>query len=117
MKDVLKRLNSEVGVKGSMILTQDGIVIASDLGTGLQEERLAAISSSAIKGINAAIEPVEREGFHRFSFISAHGKMVILRTGDAYLVVVLEPSIKLDVTLIAIVSAARKVSNLGQIRI
>lgn len=117
MKDVLKRLNSEVGVKGSMVLTQDGIVIASELGTGLQEEVVAAISSSAIMGINNALQPVAAAGFQRFSFTSSHGKMVILRTGDAFLVVVLEPSIKLDVTMMSIVSAARKLKNLGQIQI
>ena len=117
MKDVLRRLNSEVGVKGSMLLTPDGIVIASELGMGLQEEVVAAISSSAIMGIGGALQQIGGDGFTRFSFTASHGKMVILRTGDAYLVAVLEPSINLDVTMISIVSAARKLKNLGQIQI
>ncbi|MHC5078874.1 MAG: roadblock/LC7 domain-containing protein, partial [Planctomycetota bacterium] len=46
MLEILRRLNTGVGVRGSMIVTSEGIVVAADLGGELEEERVAAMASS-----------------------------------------------------------------------
>jgi predicted regulator of Ras-like GTPase activity (Roadblock/LC7/MglB family) len=41
--------------------------------------------------------------------------MIFIETGDAYLVVVLDKHINVDLTMIAVASAARKIRNLGSL--
>lgn len=115
MKKVLTELNQEVGVRGSMVVTQDGIVVAADLGVGLQEDLVAAIASSAIQQIKQAVAGVGHEGFTRLILNSAHGKLVFFDIGVAYLVVVLDKRLNMDLTLIAISGSAYRIRNLSKL--
>jgi len=45
MKDVLVNLNKEVGVKGSMIVTRDGVVVAQEILPPLNGDMVAAIDT------------------------------------------------------------------------
>ena len=115
MREVLLDLNKEVGVKGSMILTRDGVVVASEIAPPLVSDQVAAIASSSIKRINASLREIEAKDFMRFMFSSTYGKMIFTETGDAYLVVVLDKHINIDFTMLAVTSAARKIRNLGSL--
>ena len=42
----LERMQDSVGVRGSMVVTGDGLVMASLLGHDLEEDRVAAMASS-----------------------------------------------------------------------
>jgi predicted regulator of Ras-like GTPase activity (Roadblock/LC7/MglB family) len=116
MLDVLRQLNREVGVKGSIILTRDGIVVASELGHGLQQETVAAIASAVVQSFNRTLLALQETPFSKFIFTAAHGRMVFVATGEAYLAVVLDKDIKIDVTMLSIEGAARRINNLTRIR-
>jgi len=113
MKQVLTDLNKEIGVKGSMILTRDGVVVASEIPPPLNGDQVAAIASSTIQRVNVSLRDIGARDFSRFLFNSTYGKMVFTETGDAYLVVVLDKHINIDFTMLAVMSAARKIKNLG----
>ncbi len=113
MRDVLLKLNQEVGVKGSLILTRDGVVVASEVASPLNGDQVAAIASDSIRRVNTALREVEAKEFSRFIFNSTYGKMIFLDTGDAYLVVVLDKHINVDFTMMAVDSAAHKIRSLG----
>jgi hypothetical protein len=113
MKQVLMDLNKEVGVKGSMILTRDGVVVASEILPPLNGDQVAAIASNTIQRVNVSLRDIGAHDFLRFLFNSTYGKMIFTETGDAYLVVVLEKHINIDFTMLAVASAARKIKNLG----
>ena len=117
MKDILSQLNQEVGVKGSLVVTQDGMVVASVLSVGLQEEMVAAIASSTILNIRAALAKVGATAFERMVLVSTYGKMIFVDAGIAYLVVVCDKKINLDITVVAVMGAAYRIRNLGQIRV
>lgn len=114
MKEILAELNKEVGVRGSLIVTYDGIVVASDLGTGLQQDVVGAIASSAIQTIRKALGAIGQSGFTRFILNASHGKMVFNDLRIAYLVAVLDKRINLDLTLISIDGAAYRIRNKAQ---
>jgi predicted regulator of Ras-like GTPase activity (Roadblock/LC7/MglB family) len=117
MREVLQELNREVGVTGSMVLTRDGIMVASELGAGLQHDTVAAIASSVVQSFNKILDPLKQAPFFKFVFTTAHGKMVFVATGEAYLVVVLNKDIKIDVSMLSIEGAARRIRNLTEIRL
>jgi predicted regulator of Ras-like GTPase activity (Roadblock/LC7/MglB family) len=115
MLQVLESLNQEVGVKGSMVVTQDGMVVASRLGGGLVEDLVAAMASSTILSFKRAISAFGTGDFSTLLVTASYGKMVFVELGNAYLVVVLNRRINLDVTLIAILGAAHKLRNISRL--
>lgn len=117
MRDVLRELNQEVGIKGSILLTQDGIVAAAELGPGLEHDTVAAITSAAVKAFHQALSPLGEAPFSKFVLTASYGKMVFLAAGEAYLVAVLDKDIKIDVSMLAIEGAARRIRSLTEIRL
>ncbi len=115
MREVLLNLNKELGVKGSMVVTRDGVVVAAEIPPPLNSDQVAAIASNTIQRINASLRELGAQSFSRFLFNSTYGKMIFSETGDAYLVVVLDKHINIDFTMLAVASAARKIRNLGSI--
>jgi predicted regulator of Ras-like GTPase activity (Roadblock/LC7/MglB family) len=115
MRDVLLDLNKEVGVKGSMVVTHDGVVVTAEIAPPLNSDQVAAIASNSIKDINSSLSDIGAKAFSKFIFNSTYGKMVFLETGAAYLVVVLDKHLNLDFTMLAIASAGRRIKSLGSI--
>jgi len=115
MREVLLELNQEVGVKGSMVVTHDGVVVTSEIAPPLNGDQVAAIASNSIKDINSALRQIGASEFAKFIFNSTYGKMVFLETGSAYLVVVLDKHLNLDFTMLAIASAGRRIRSIGRI--
>jgi predicted regulator of Ras-like GTPase activity (Roadblock/LC7/MglB family) len=113
MIEVLESLNQEVGVKGSMVLTKDGMEVASAMQAGTDATTVAAIAANIVMSTLNALESMGEGSFKQFVFTASHGKMIFVETGIAYLVVVCDTQIRLDVTMLAISAAARKISNLG----
>jgi uncharacterized protein len=113
MRDVLLGLNKEVGVKGSMIVTRDGVVVAAEILPPLQGDAVAAIASNSIQRLNMGLRNLGANGFSRYLFNASYGKMIFIETGDVYLMVVLDKGINIDFTMLAVASAARKIKNLG----
>lgn len=108
---VLRDLNEVAGVKGSMVVTQDGIVVDAALGRDLEQETVAAVSSAMIQASRRALETLGHEGFARFVLTSSWGRLVFVDLEIAYLVVITSPNIKLDVILIEIDSAAYRIRH------
>lgn len=108
---LLRDLNEVAGVKGSMVVAQDGIVIASALGHDLEEETVAAVSSAMIKSSRQALRSIGHDGFERFILTSSWGRMVYVDLEMAYLVVITSPNIKLGAIMIEIRSTAYRIKN------
>ena len=113
MRDVLLELNKEVGVKGSMVVTRDGMVVAAEIAPPLISDQVGAIASDSIRKINSSLLALNSNEFTKFLFNSTYGRMIFIETLDAYLVVVLDKHINVDFTMLAVASAARKIRNLG----
>ncbi len=117
MRRILKQLNDVVGVKGSLAVTKDGIVIASHLARNLEEDLVAAMAARTILSTGRAMERNGLHGFDRFTLVASHGKMVFADTGPAYLVVVMDLNVDVTPVQIEIESAAMRIKQLGEIRV
>ena len=117
MRRTLKRLNDVLGVKGSLAITHDGMVIASHLGRNLEEELVAAMASAALHSMQRALQPHGLQAFNRLTLVASHGKLVLADAGPAYLVVVMDRNVDVGPVQIEIESAAMRIKQLGEIRI
>ena len=111
MRDILDRLNRGVGVRGSMIVTAEGLLVDSSMGQDLEEGRVAAIASNIIQKTQTALSSIELRKFSQFILTAVHGKMVFQDIGEAFLVVITDKAINLDHTLIEIKGAAFKIQS------
>lgn len=115
MDEILERLNQAVGVKGSVVVHRDGVVVKSRLGEDLDTEEVAALASAIIRSTEKALEKIGPEEFSRLVLTATHGKMILVNIDPTYLVVVTRRDINLDLTLLEIDHAAYKVRNQGRI--
>ncbi len=111
MIEILKDLNDVAGIKGSMVVTEDGMVVASALGADLEKENVAAISSQMIGSVRRSLDRMGVESFNRYILASTHGRIVFVNLGGAYLVVITRQNLKLDVILIEIASTAYRITH------
>ena len=111
MRDILERLNHGVGVRGSMVVTSEGIVVEAALGGELESDRVAAMASSVIQETQRCLSKIDLGIFNEFIMTSVHGKMVFHDIGIAFLVVLTDKAINLDHTLIEIRGAAFKIKS------
>lgn len=116
MREILKALNRSVGINGSMIVTTDGVVVASDLGGHLHEERVAAVASLLIRSLRRSLEQANIGPLHRCVLTASQGKLVLVEAGSTFLIVATDAAIRLDVTLLDIEAAARRIAAHAQLQ-
>ena len=117
MRRILKQLNEVVGVKGSLVVTKDGIVIASHLSTQLEDDVVAAMAANVVCSTRRTLERHSLGHFARFTLVASHGKMVFTDAGPAFLVVVMDRNVELGPVDIEIESAAMRIRTMGEIRV
>lgn len=114
MQDILKELNKDPGIKGSMIVTEDGLPVQEELGPTLDQETISALAANVIMTAKRAFDQVGLETFSRFILTADYGRMVFFDLEGPFLVVVTDMNIRLDQTMIEIAAAAKKVQKKRQ---
>ncbi len=117
MKSVLEALNQVAGVRGSMVVTHDGMVVASALSKALDRDTVAAVASTVVRKTLQALESAGFGTLRRYDMKSSHGRMVFVDTGRAYLIVVTEKEIDIGPVGIEIQSASRRIGQLCRVSI
>ncbi len=111
MKTLLKNLNEVPCVQGSMVITDDGIMVAAALGPDLEEDAVAALSSSLVMTLRRSLREFCGEIPEEMVLTADKGKLIFLSLGPAYLVVVTKKNLKLETDLVEIRSMARKLRH------
>ena len=111
MQQIIKELNENVGILGSMVITDDGMVVAQSLGPDLKGEVVAAIASNVIRGTKRALGQLGAEDIDKYQMNSKHGRMMFVNLGNAFLVVVTNQNIDISNTLLEIESAVYKITH------
>ncbi|RME03067.1 MAG: hypothetical protein D6805_07855 [Planctomycetota bacterium] len=116
MQEILTELNKDPGIKGSMIVTEDGLTVQEELGPTLDKDTVSALSASVILSTKRLYEEIGWGSFNQFVLTASHGRMVFYDLDGPFLVVVTDMNIKLDQIFIEIASAANKIQKKRQIR-
>ena len=114
MQSILEELNKNPGVKGSMVVTGDGLMIAQDLGPTLDEQTVSAHYTNIIISTKRMFQELEWNKFNRLVLTATYGRMVFNDLGDFFLVVVTDMNIDVDQSLLEIQSAAKKLEKKSQ---
>lgn len=112
MKKILEQLNQIAGIRGSMVMTQDGIMVAEALGPDLDDDVVAALASALLGALNKSLQRLDEEDLVQDLVLTASdGKMVFVNLGNAYLVVMAKQDMVLANTMVEIKSTAHKILN------
>jgi predicted regulator of Ras-like GTPase activity (Roadblock/LC7/MglB family) len=109
VKEILAKLNKTSGVRGSMVVNRDGIVVHSDFAVEVQEKSVGAISSSILAALEGALKRIDMGKFSRFVITGAEGKVAMVNAGQAILLVLLQPDINVGMVNVDIKEAAAAV--------
>lgn len=112
MRQILKELNEEADIVGSMVITQDGIMVAASLGKDLEEDALAAFASSLLVSMKRGLAETGAPGeIVSCTLKGEDGKISFFDMQNAYLVVVADSDTKLDDRAEAIQRAIESIKN------
>ena len=117
MRKVLKNLNETPGIKGSLVVSPDGIVISSELSNELDEDTTAALVGNVVTQTMRLLEVGRYDTMATMVLTASRGKIVIRNLDNCFLVAVTNQFINLDVTMLEITSAAKRIRELGTLKV
>ena len=112
MKDILKEVNAMRGVDGSMVITDDGMVVAAVFGPKLLEETVAAVASRFIVSTRQLLEALNFGLGSRFVLKSKEGVFALVPSGHAYLAIVGNAAFESKTARPHLTAAAKKISEM-----
>ena len=115
MKTILAELNETIGARGSLIVSQDGLVIAADVRPGCDSDRLAAMGAAILSGVGKGLSSAGMAAFTQCEVAAERGKVILVAAGPAYLLVLVGPRIELGPGSVEIKSAARRIAKAAEL--
>jgi len=92
MQDVLTHLNRIRGVGGSLLLSQDGLPMASALRSDTDESQLAAAVAEALGAAQRLVKQLNLGIPSTLTANHAQGTLLILGAGPAFVALLVEPT-------------------------
>jgi predicted regulator of Ras-like GTPase activity (Roadblock/LC7/MglB family) len=117
MKEILKDLNLEAGIRGCAVLTPDGMMVAGALPAEAKEEVVSALGSFMITTGNRSLKESGLAHFDKMMLTATHGKILIFRVEGAYLVVVTDQFIDLDLAMVEVAAAASRIRRASKMSV
>lgn len=112
MKKILEALNDTAGLLGSMVMTPDGMPVASSLRPDVEGEAMAALVSSLILAVGRGASGFGfSDGLNACYLNSTLGRVILVNLENAYLVVVAPLDLRIDANDQAIRGAIEKIKN------
>ena len=111
METVLKRLGSEAWVRGSMIVSNEGMVVMEQMSGDLDRDAVAALASDLVAEVSMGLEEARMEPFKRIVLSATAGELIVMGCGIVYLVAVAAAGS--EAFYIEIDSAARRLRQLA----
>lgn len=89
MQEALSQINKIAGVRGSLLVGADGLVVASDLSSGEDPQTLGAVTSTVIATLTATIGKLDRGRLNGYILSGSQGNAVLWSVGETAQVLVL----------------------------
>jgi uncharacterized protein len=110
MYAALSELNKTSGVTGSMVVGEDGIVIASDLDDSVEEETVGALAASISANIRKSLDRLNATPLTEVTVEAQYGKLFLAEVGIGILVVTTEPEVNMGLIRLEMKNAAGKIA-------
>jgi predicted regulator of Ras-like GTPase activity (Roadblock/LC7/MglB family) len=105
MYEQLSQLNKTTGVTGSMIVGNDGIVIAADLDEKTDDDTLGALASSIAATVRRSMGELGTDEFSQITVEAGNQKIFLADAGIGTLVVTTEPRVNIGLVRLEIRNA------------
>ncbi len=113
LKEELKKFKKLSGVMGSAIVRRDGLMILSDLSSGVNSKAVAAMSAAIVGTSETASKELKIGDMEEVLIESNKGKLVSIGAGpEAIFVAITKKKINLGLILIEMKKVAEKISKL-----
>jgi len=109
--EILSRLNKTEGVCGSLIMGVDGLVIASELDTDVDENAVAAVGSQILGSLQGALRRMQMGGFKQFVVTGRDGKIILANAGSVIVVLLLDLDANLGLVGVDVKEAIQEIQN------
>lgn len=113
MREVISQLTDRVGVRGALVMTGDGVLVAACLGPELEEEPVAALAAEVSARAARACLALGLGSARRIILSALFGRLVLVPLDELVLVVVTEPGLALDRTFLEIEGPAQRIHQLA----
>ena len=113
MERTLAELNKTPGVIGSFVVAADGIIVASDFTTELNDEMMGALTSSIINSTEKATKKMGQGELVSFIVETDRNKLFFNSTRSGFLVCVAQPDANLGLIRVEMRAASERLNNLG----
>ncbi|MEY4672653.1 MAG: Roadblock/LC7 domain [Planctomycetota bacterium] len=90
MQDTMAVLRELGGVRGCVVVTLDGLIVAKSLDAAFRQDAVAALSSFLMQTTERALHDNGMEPLTTFVLQANYGKAVFVRLENSYLVVLLD---------------------------
>ena len=107
----LERLNQAAGIKGSAVVTADGIMIKSALIDPASQDVVSGLISFLLATTRRSLADGGLGKLRRFAMHCTHGKVVLCDLGSSCLVVVTDQFTSLDDCLSAVDEASSSIGD------
>ena len=112
MREILKKLNENADILGSIVITPDGIMIAAALQADFEEEKIAAFTSSLLVALKRSLQQLNNSGPMSFCTVdSTEGKLTFFDLDNSFLVLVTRPNAPITSRMEEINQAITEIQN------
>ena len=108
MYEVLNELNKTTGISGSMVVGNDGIVIAADLDESFEGDTIGALAASITANIQKSLDRLETAPLKQVTIEADDGKLFFTDAGLGILVVTTEKLVNIGLIRLEIKNAISK---------
>jgi len=111
MYNILGELNKTSGIKGSMLVGSDGIIIAADLDSEYEDETVGALASSIVSNITKAMDRLDQQQMDKITIEAENGKLFLNDASVGILAVVTEPDVNIGMVRLEIKNAVNQIAE------
>ena len=111
MQTILKRINRIPGVYGTVIIGEDGLVMASDIAGNDDPQALGAVASGIASTLTAALRRMGHGSVSRFVINGDKGCVVLLSAGEAIILTLVKKEANMGMVLVELKESAREVAQ------
>jgi len=117
MDGILRQLNQRIAAKGSLIVTNDGMVVAGVMQEEMRQEIVGALTSFLISATDRCLRQGKIGTLGRMVMTATHGKVVIQALQDYFLVVIVDQFSDMETTVEAVAAAGQDLRALTRIHV
>jgi predicted regulator of Ras-like GTPase activity (Roadblock/LC7/MglB family) len=116
MKELLTKLEGAPGVQGALVMTLDGVIVAS-VPADVDHARTAAFLSAVLLSVEKSAEQLGLVPLQRMTLAAGRGRLLLVPVGELALAVLADGTTDLAPTLAEVAGLARRVLRQSKIEV